>query len=449
MGEKIGLYESVSIAVGGMVGGGIFAVLGVVAAGAGTAAWIAFTLSGVVALCAGYSFVRLNDLCERDRSPLGQIEELTGDSRFAGMAGWLLTFGYVGTMAMYAYAFGSYLAELVGLHAVAGVPVRPLFSVAAVAGFGGLNLLGARASGRTEDALVASKVAILLAFSVGGIYFGATHGELASGVGALDVGALTTAAIAFVAFEGWELLLFDQDSIENPRETVRKAIYVSVVGTTALYVLVAVVTTNLVSASVIKQHAETALAVAARPFFGPLGFTLIAVAAVISTASALNATLFSAARLADQMSNAATSGDHRQGSRAVGTDGGSGLSAHSTPTRHHRSTGEDESGGPPVKTILVLGVLTGIFTVYGNLNSITSFASGAFTTIFGSVSLLAFTRRGDGVLTAVVPAVGALGSGATLLALFWHLHETNPHVLVTVAVIWAVVLSVYWVPRRG
>lgn len=62
MAEKISLLETISIAVGGM-GGGIFAVLGVVAAGAGTAAWIAFTIAGITALSAGYSFVRLNNLC--------------------------------------------------------------------------------------------------------------------------------------------------------------------------------------------------------------------------------------------------------------------------------------------------------------------------------------------------------------------------------------------------
>lgn len=216
MSEKIGLLETISLAVGGMVGGGIFAVLGVVAAGAGTAAWIAFTLSGVIALCAGYSFVRLNTLCTGLRSPIGQIEEVSGERRLAGMMGWLLTFGYVGTMAMYAFAFGSYLQELVGLDHLLGFPVRPLFSVGSVVLFGGLNLLGTRASGRTEDALVATKVAILLLFAGGGLYYGVTRGTVSSGIDAISIGAITAAAIAFVAFEGWELLMFDQDSIKTP-----------------------------------------------------------------------------------------------------------------------------------------------------------------------------------------------------------------------------------------
>lgn len=446
MSDKIGLPEAVSIAVGGMVGGGIFAVLGVVAAGAGTAAWIAFALSGVVALSAGYSFVRLNTLCEELRSPIGQIEEISESSQLAGLIGWLLTFGYVGTMAMYAFAFGSYLAELVAIHHVFTFPARPLFSVGGVALFGGLNLLGAHASGKTEDALVAGKIAILAVFAVGGLYYGTVNNTIASGFDAISVSALTAAAIAFVAFEGWELLMFDQESIRNPSETVRKAIYISLVGTTVLYTLVAIVTTNLVPLSTIKDNPETALAIAAKPLLGQVGFTLIAVAAVISTASALNATLFSASRLSAQISRT-TAGDSRPPRESTATDGGREFSGYSKSTPTHRSSGATSDTTPPVRTIVVIGMLTAIFTLYGSLNSITSFASGAFMTIFGIVSGLAFTQR-DSLESSLIPAIGALGSGAALLALSWNLHRTNPSVLVTVAVIWAVVLSVYWVPRR-
>lgn len=422
-------------------------MLGVVAAGAGTAAWITFAVAGVIALCAGYSFVRLNSACRELRSPIGQIEEVSESRQLAGMVGWLLTFGYVGTMAMYAFAFGSYLTELIGLSHLLGIPARPVLSVGGVVLFGGLNILGSHASGRAEDVLVAAKVAILLVFGGGGLYYGVTHGTVASGFDALSVGALTAAAIAFVAFEGWELLLFDQDSIENPEKTIRKGIYISIVGTTILYILVAMVTTNLVPASTIKAHPETALAIAAEPLLGQLGFTLIAVAAVLSTGSALNATLFSASRLSAQISEA-TTGDTQSTDARSSTDGGRDLSSYSQSTPTHRSPSATSDTEPPARTILVIGILTAIFTLYGSLNSITSFASGAFMTIFGTGSVLAFTLR-DSLTSTVIPLVGAVGSAVALLALLWNLHQSNPDVLVTVAVIWAVVLSVYWVPKRG
>jgi len=411
--EKIGFAESVSMAVGGMVGGGIFAVLGVVAGAASTLAWLAFVVAGVIAACAGYSFNRLNGLTDEPEGPVTFVERFTGRTTLAGMTGWTFIFGYVGTMAMYAYAFGGYFAELVGVHAVGGLPLRPVVSALVVALFVGLNAAGAHASGRTEDVLVALKVAILLVFGVGGLYYGFTHGAIHSGLAKFGAGPLIAAAISFVAFEGWELLLFDQDSIEDPQATVRKAVYVSIAIATSLYVLVAVVTTNLVDASVIQQHAETALAVAARPFLGQVGFVLISLAALFSTGSAINATLFSSARLSRQL-----------------------ATEDLLPSRISRS------GGEPVRALLVLGALAAAFTFFGSLDGITSFASLSFIAIFGLVSALAFRERGEGAVTAVVPAVGTLGAAATVLALLWHLATAEPGVFGTVVLIAVAVLSV-------
>ena len=415
MSDGIGLAESVAIAVGGMVGGGIFAVLGVVAATAGTLAWLSFLVSGVVAACAGYSVVRLNDLLAATGGPITYVERFTGRTTLAGMTGWTFVVGYVGTMSLYAYAFGGYFVELFGIDTVPGVglPLRPLVTLAAIAVFVGLNAVGARASGQTEDVLVGVKVGILLVFGGGGLYYGYANGELTSGLANVGVGPLLAGAIAFVAFEGWELLAFDQDSIRDPERTLGRAIYVSIAFATALYVLVAVVTTNLVSAAAIEAHAETALAIAARPFLGSVGFVLISVAALFSTASALNATLFSAARL----------------SRTL-------VVVEFLPTQ---LTGE---GDEPVRALVVLGGLTAGLSVFGSLNAISSFASLSFVTLFGAMSYLAFGQREAALATAVVPAVGCLGAAATVVALVYNLATTEPGVLAVVVALTLAVVGV-------
>ncbi|WP_254543325.1 APC family permease [Halomarina pelagica] len=411
--DDLGLAEAVSMAVGGMIGGGIFAVLGVVASTAGLLAWFAFVVAGVIAACAGYSFVRLNALTDERAGPITYIERFTGSTKLAGMTGWTFVFGYVGTMAMYAYAFGGYFSELVGVASVLGVPLRPLASLAAVGAFVGLNVLGAHASGRTEDLLVGLKVAILLLFGVGGVYYGLANGSLGLGLSQFGAGPLIAAAISFVAFEGWELLMFDQGSIENPEETVKRAIFASIFAATIIYVLVAIVTTNLAPEGAIQQHPETALAIAARPFLGQVGFVLIALAAVFSTGSAINATLFSSSRLAGRM-----------------------VSEDMLP---HQIEGDGD--GQPVRAVLVLGALTAAFTVYGSLNGITSFASLAFITVFGAVSYLAFRQR-ESPRTALIPAVGVLGAVATVVALLWHLATREPAVFTSVVLVAATVVVV-------
>jgi amino acid transporter len=64
-----------------------------------------------------------------------------------------------------------------------------------------------------------------------------------------------------------------------------------------LYVLVAAVAVGTLPVDKIVAAKDYALAQAAEPFLGKTGFTLIAVAAMLSTASAINATTYGAARL--------------------------------------------------------------------------------------------------------------------------------------------------------
>ncbi len=411
--EKIGLTESISMAVGGMVGGGIFAVLGVVAAAADTLAWLAFVVAGIIAMAAGYSFIRLGKLTNDGGGPLTYFELFTGSTKLAGMTGWTFIVGYIGTMAMYSYAFGGYFTGLVGLKTIGGFPARPFVSALVIVLFVGLNVLGAHASGRTEDVLVSLKVLILLLFGFGGLYYAYKYGKLHTGFSKIGVGPVIAAALSFVAFEGWELLLFDRDSIRNPAETIRKAIYISIVGVTAIYIIVAIVTTNLVPPSVIKQNAETALAVAAKPFMGQAGFVLISIAALFSTGSAINATLFSSSRLLSKM----VSDDY-----LPAQIGGNG-------------------DGEPVRALIILGTLTAAFTVVGSLNGISSFASLAFITIFGAASYLALKNRNSGdVKTTIVPAIGTIGAIATVVALIWHLYTAENPVFWTVAIITVVVV---------
>lgn len=419
MAEKIGLAETVSMAIGGMVGGGIFAALGIVAVAADTLTWLAFVVAGVIALCSGYSFVRLNRLIDGHGGPMTYINRLTGRTTLAGMIGWTAIIGYVGTMALYAFAFGGYFSSLFDLTTWSGIPARAMVSFLVVAAFVGLNTVGAHTTGRLEDVLVGLKLLVLLAFGVAGVYYAGTHGRLTTGFAHLGVGPVIGAGVAFVAFEGWELLFYDQDAIRDPERTVPKGVYVSIVAATVLYVLVGVVTTNLLSATVIQRQADTALAIAAEPFFGVAGFVVISLAALFSTASALNATLFSAARLSKTM-----------------------VEDDLLPSRLSVDDGE------PTRPLLVLGVLTAALTTLGTLNAISSFASLSFITIFGATSALAVTQR-DSVKTALVPVIGVVGSMAAAIALLYHLFtsEFPTFVLVVLLVIGVIAVEVLYFER--
>ena len=412
-GEQLGVTESVAIALGGMIGGGIFAVLGVVAEIAGAATWFAFVLAGVVAVCAGYSYDRLNVLSRGQGGSVSFVQCFLGKTTLAGMTGWTLLFGYVGSMAMYAYAFGSFTVGLNAVpDAVLGVPLRPLVSVAAVAAFVALNLMGAQATGTVENLLVGAKVAILLAFGIGGLAYGA--GRLELGVGhLLSPSPVEAAAVSFVAFQGWQLLFYDQESIRDATSTIRRALYTSIACAVGIYVIVAVTTLNLAPREVIRTHPERALAVAADPFI-PHGFTIMSVAALFSTGSAINATLFSTGYLAKGM-----------------------VSSDLLPDR----AGDSSAGGAPGRTVLLLGGIVSVLTVIGSLGAITSFASLAFLLLFGAMSWIALRQRHREEVHPLPPAVGLGGSAGFFVLMISYLYREEPATLWAVLAIAAVVLA--------
>jgi amino acid transporter len=414
--ESLGLTEGVSIALGGMIGGGIFAVLGVVAQMTREATWSAFVLAGVVALCAAYSFNVLNELSDGQGGAVTFIQCFLDNSTLAGMAGWTLLFGYIGSMAMYAYAFGSFTVGLqIVPDAMAGYPVRPIVSVLAVASFVGLNLLGAQSTGSIENILVGVKVAILLAFSIGGLYYGVDTNQLEFGISRLaSFSPIMAAGVSFVAFQGWQLLFYDQESFEDPIETIQNALYISIIAAVGLYVIVAVTTVSLAPVSIIESHPEQALAVAADPFI-PHGFVVISLAALFSTGSAINATLFSSGYFMKGM-----------------------VSDDLVPDR----VGNADASGIPARMVVVLGAIVAAFTAYGSLGAITSFASLTFIIVFGAMSYLAFRQRDRKEVTTIIPGIGIAGSTGFFVLMLWHLYQAERRTFYAVLSIAVAVLAV-------
>ena len=145
--EKLGLKELVAMGVGGMVGGGIFSVLGLSVALAGHAAPIAFCLGGTIALLTGFSYTKLGLSYHSDGGSFTYLERAFKHKNISGIGGWLLLTGYIGTLALYAYTFGVYGAAMFGQigHSHA---VHHLLESFVLLIFLGINLYGVKADKR-------------------------------------------------------------------------------------------------------------------------------------------------------------------------------------------------------------------------------------------------------------------------------------------------------------
>jgi len=206
----------------------------------------------------------------------------------------LLWISYIVMLSLYAYAFGSYGSAL--FPAGSQLVWKHVLISGSILAIAGLNLLSARFIGEVEEWIVAVKVAILLLFVVAGALTIDSH-RLFPDQWSLPVQIVAGGMIIFLAYEGFELIANTADDVKNSGKTLPRAFYSAVGFVICLYIMVAAVTVGNLPVDKIVDAKDYALAAAARPFLGRYGYVLITIAALLSTASAVNATLYGAARL--------------------------------------------------------------------------------------------------------------------------------------------------------
>ena len=342
------------MAIGGMIGGGIFSVLGVTVDLAGHLAFAAFLVGGAIAMLTARAYARLALRSGRSGGPFAYLRE-EGHEAAAAWVAWLLIAGYVFALAVYAFTFGHYLAHALG----APVAVARLLGVAVLGAFVAINLRGVTASGLTEDIVVAVKLLVLGGIALVGIgMFSSDRLAPLEDQGLL--GVLLGAALIFVAYEGFELLPYDYDDLDDPRRTLPRALNISVALVAFVYVAVTLAAQMLVPDRLLVAQKEVAFAVVGREALGAFGLWAATVAAVFSTGSAINATLFSTARLIRDVSAAAE-----------------------LPAALGR-----ERGGLPATAIVAIATIGGAFSLLPGIVEVIAFGSLTFLLVFALVNLL-------------------------------------------------------------
>jgi amino acid transporter len=290
----IGLWSAVSIGVGGMIGAGIFSITGVATQISGNLVYLSFLIAGIVALMSTYSYAKLGVRFPSAGGPVEFLIRGLGDGVMSGGLNILLWISYVFALALYARAFGSYAATFLpeGSHWIWVNILATMIVLVFVA----VNFIGARAVGRSELFIVAIKVVILVAFSVLGFFSMKPNLLAVSGL-SRSADVLFGAGIVFIGYEGFGLITNAAEDMENPGKILPRALYLSVAMVMVIYVSVSIAVLGNLPVPEIVRAKEYALAAAARPFLGMIGFRVMAIAALFSTASAINATLYGGANV--------------------------------------------------------------------------------------------------------------------------------------------------------
>jgi amino acid transporter len=350
----IGLVAALSIGVGGMIGAGIFSILGLVARISGSALPLSFAIGGLVAGFAAYSYVALGKTFPSVGGAVTFLVRGYGEGVASGSLNLFQYFSYIITIALYATGFAAYAATFIHLSS-------KVWAVGVVLAFTAINFLGTRLMGRTESVIVIVKVAILVVFIVAAFTAlprqGVTRLSAASWPGPL--GIITGAGVLFVGYEGFGLITNAAANMDKPRRELPRAIFGSLAIVTVIYLLVASGVVSNVPFNVLKGLGNSALAVAAKPSLGQAGFRLIALAALLSTASAVNATLFGSTNIAYQIAK------------------NGGL----PPAFDRRLWGRDVEG------LFITSGLVLVFVLLFPLSAVASMGSAGFLLVYSAVNI--------------------------------------------------------------
>ena len=359
--EKMNFHATWAMAVGGMVGGGIFSVLGVVVETAGRWAWLSFLIAGVTALISTHSYSKLSIRYNEGGGAFIFLRKIN-HSGFAGSLSWILILGYILTLSVYAFTFGHYVAHALNLG-----NWFPRFLALIIIGFLAMtNLRGIGNSSKLEIIMVYGKVLVLVGLAVFGLF--QWHPvQLSEGLESKPWNmAIIGAGTVFMAYEGFQLLSYDYRDLKNPHRTLPQATSWAVVSVIIIYIAVAMGVTMVVGAEKLVQNKTVALSIAAREMWGTAGLILVTIAAAFSTASVINTTLFSSARL---MENIAEKKD-----------------------LPHLFVKENRHHIPKYALWSIVGVAS-ILAVVGNLSNLVDAASIVFLFIFGNVNRIAFQQK--------------------------------------------------------
>jgi amino acid transporter len=288
------------LGIGAMVGAGIFALLGEAGAVAGSAVWLSFLIAGIVAALLGYTVAKLGVRYPSSGGLIAYLIEGFGNGRLVGIASWLGYFSAIVIVcSMVAVAFGSYATSLfVGDDA--GAAWDNVFTTAVVVGAAAVNVVGARVVDRAQSLIV---VVLLVVFAV---FIAVTIVDIDFDLLAFSgypsfSDILASVALTFFAYLGFSVITFAAGDLRDPGRELPRAMYTALGVTTVLYVLISLGVFGTLTVEEAVGYGETAIAEAARPALGDAGFTMMAVAALLATASSVIATLYASGGLTSML----------------------------------------------------------------------------------------------------------------------------------------------------
>jgi amino acid transporter/nucleotide-binding universal stress UspA family protein len=312
--REMSVFSVTMIGVGAMIGAGIFVLTGIAAGVAGPALILAFGLNGVVTLFTAMAYAELGS-CFHDAGGgyLWVKEGLPQPNGF--LSGWMSWFAHAVACSLYSLGFGAYsghvLREAFGLNPeFLPFSLDKTLAVVACLLFAYINFRGASETGKMGNVVTIAKVSIIGLF----IAFGAAVIAHKTGWQANFrpfmptglSGVFMAMGLTFIAFQGYEVIAQCSEEVVDPKRNIPRAVFYALAVVIPIYLLVAFTALGGISGEgmptwqYLGEAKEIAMVEAARQFM-PAGAVVFLIGGLLSTVSALNATIYSSSRVAFAM----------------------------------------------------------------------------------------------------------------------------------------------------
>lgn len=296
--RNISLFQAVMYGVGLILGAGIYVLIGDVAGVAGNVMWISFAIAAIIATFTGLSYAELTSIFPKSAAEYVFVKNAFGSNLAASVTGWLITFVAIASAAAVSIGFSGYLANFVP-------QVHPILSaIVLVAALSAVNFIGIRESVwmNTTFTLVelAGLAIVIAAATMFGSFAEVDYYEMppaASGSFSLSVGAILAAAgLVFFAYFGFENLANISEETKNATKTIPRALVLSILITTAIYIAIAISAVALAGWEELSLS-EAPLALAAEKAFGKTGVTILSAIALFATSNTVLMMLVAGSRI--------------------------------------------------------------------------------------------------------------------------------------------------------
>lgn len=286
---SIGVVGATAIGVGGMMGAGLYTLLGLAANSAGVWLPVSFLIGGIVAAFSVYSYSKLGmKYPDRGGAAKFLLKEF-GDGLLAGGMNVFQYIGWIIAMALYATGFAEYACQLLGKSSSGWL--GKAISIGIVIVVVAIKIMGSKQVARAQTAIIAFELLILLSFVAVGLTKLHVPTITSSNSGNI-VGILSAAGLLYVTYEGFGVVTNAAGSMVNPKKQLPQALFFSLGIVMVIYIVASVVVVMTLGVQGAVANQGHVLATAGKLVLGNWGMILISIAALVATASAVNSTMF-------------------------------------------------------------------------------------------------------------------------------------------------------------